>query len=115
MQKDEVIGPPLPADAVAVAIIAACKETKERPEDIARGVPATRARGYAVFALKQVYADIPHSRIARCCGCPRASADTFLPTLRVRREKGLCKWWSEAAFKRVIAAVDRYESTGKVR
>lgn len=103
------------ADAVAVAIVAACRETKERPEDVARKVPALRARYYACLALCGAYGDVANPVIAKCCGASPASAMAFIPNVNHRRQKGDMKWWSDESLRRVVRAVTAHRNGMKPR
>lgn len=114
-QKGDQYGDPISADAIAVAILAAVTETKERAEDVARGVPAMKARALAVMALNQVYGGVAHSRLARCCGIRNhESASKYLIDFRTRVQNGKCGWWNEAMFNRVVKRVERHRLDGEL-
>ncbi len=114
-QKGDQYGDSISADAIAVAILAATAETKERAEDVARGVPAMKARALAVMALNQVYGGVAHSRLARCCGIRNPeTASKYLIEFRTRVQNGRCGWWNEAMFNRVLKRVERYRLDGEL-
>jgi hypothetical protein len=114
-QKGDQYGDPISADAIAVAIVAAVAETKERAEDVARGVPAMKARALAVMALNQVYGGVAHSRLARCCGIrSHETASKYLIEFRTRIKNGKCGWWNEAALIRVIKRVEQHKHSGNL-
>lgn len=61
------------ADDVAIAIVAACRETGESPVDCASRAPELRARKYTMLALAEVFppkTDEDKRRLCRLAGCP---------------------------------------------
>lgn len=107
--------PCVTADAVAVAILAACQETKERAEDVARRVQGMRARYYACLALVENYPEVARPQIARCCGASSSSDASFIGSLEHRLQKQAIRWWSEDSLQRVIAKVKAYANGASPR
>lgn len=59
------------ADDVAVAIVAACRQTGEDPVSCAEGIyTVRRARHYAMHALARVFPEAMRRSLARCVGVP---------------------------------------------
>jgi hypothetical protein len=98
------------ADDVAVAIIAACRETKEDPIEVATRAPARRARHYAAHALANQFPDVLRERIADMVGCPGKGIYFWRNSCgQVANPNGLgrytVKWWDAAVYRRVIEAI----------
>ncbi len=102
---------------VAVAIVAACRETGADPIEVAtggerrNGVQAqklqaiTRARAYAGRAIDKVFnrveRGVQRPSIARMVGANKPSWFSFFSSLDARP----LSWWDDEAFKRVVDAV----------
>lgn len=102
------------ANAVAWAIVSACRETGEDPlVVVGERKPESRARHYAFQALKVVFPDFKRERLAFMCGCsgkPEYYATNstngmqrFVGGPYVGERKH--RFWNEDRFIRVIAAV----------
>lgn len=109
----------LNADTVAIAIVAAARETGADPVAVASGqiddsygggaaYPISRARSYAAVALHNLFygqCDFGSPIFARMVGVSRKSEAAFFGGLDSRKRKGSAKWWDEKALERVRAAV----------
>jgi hypothetical protein len=103
------------ADAVAAAIVAASRETGADPLRVASGQrdlvrepmahETSRARAYAALALREWFPTHQAMSIARVVGSQ--SPQVYLSVLQ--RRKRTFKWWDEAAFWRVLGAVEQAE------
>lgn len=101
------------ADHIAIAIIAACRETGADPEQVAMGATnkagrhgdhsITHARAYAALALAAVF-DCGRPAIARMVGSRHPNA--YMSGLDFARKRGDMRWWDDAAFMRVVTAVE---------
>lgn len=100
---------PPSAYQVAVAIVAAARELKVSPEDIALGVSTMggrgdnslpRARAYAALALRAVCPNNGSTAIARWVGSKTPGG--YLGLLDSQRRNGTMRWWDEGIFKRVV-------------
>lgn len=105
------------AHQIAVAIVAASRETGADPVGVIRGVERdpgksvaekqaiTRARAYAARAMDRVFnrpeIAIRRSAIARYVGANKPSWESYFATLDCRP----LGWWSNETFKRVVDAV----------
>ena len=100
---------PTAAEAAA-AILAACKETGEKPIDIVSAKIGGRARHYAMHAIIAVFPEIPRKNAARLVFCPgkpgmfygNSWSQVAKPVGDGRR---VAAWWDDAVFERVIEAV----------
>jgi hypothetical protein len=104
------------ADEVAIAIVTACRITKEDPIAVIEQVPMLRARHYAMHALVHVFPDVPRAAVARCVGAPglpdgfykNSLSQKFKPVVGGPRVgKRQAQWWSEDSFMAVIDAIRR--------
>lgn len=97
----------LTADAIAHAVVAACREegSGEDPIRVVEGAPGLRARAYAAFALERVFPHIARPVIARVCGA--SSYEVYMAGIDYRRKHGQCQWWDDAVLERVVEAVRR--------
>jgi hypothetical protein len=104
----------LSANHVAWAIVQACRETGENALVVAeQRKPQSRARHYALQALKVVFPDVSRERLAWMCGCsgnPKYYSTNS--TNGIQRFVGgphkgerIHRFWKEEVFERVIAAV----------
>lgn len=105
------------ADAVAWAIVAACKETGEDPLYVAGGngndfgPDAIRARNYAAHALIHAFPDIPRTSIGRLVGASSRSTFFYRNSrwfiLGIDRSVGAkrAEWWDDAVYDRVIRVI----------
>jgi len=110
------------ADQIAIAIVAAARETAEPghlleiAEACVRGTKGLRARFYAFGALRHVFPEVARTTLAKLVGCPGMPL-TFVANFQhsvikpVMSAKGqlrphVAKWWDEAAYGRVIAALE---------
>lgn len=98
------------ADHVALAVIAACRETGEDPLSIATE-PTLRARHYAMHALLSSFDDLTRSAAARMVGAPgnpavfwTASWNQVVKT-RASGDGHMARWFDDDAFGRVIDAI----------
>lgn len=101
---------PPTADHIAMAVVAACRETGEDPFAVMQRVTQLHARHYALHALREV-CNIEGARAADLVGCP-AKPGYFYSNSRAQvfywnNIKGCrtAKWWREDAFDRVVAAI----------
>lgn len=102
------------ANDIARAIVSGAKETGANPIDLAlgndlsRGYPVdkklmvSRARAYAGRALERVFSNIARPVIAKLIGVNKPSWTSFFSGLDGRT----LPWWDEAAFGRVLLAVE---------
>lgn len=98
-------------ELIRAAIVAACVETGERPQDCSSHVMGIRARHYAMHALTHVCGrSLKGSVAAESVGCPgegrhfyRNSMNQTVAMIAGRRR---AKWWNEAAYDRTIRAVE---------
>lgn len=106
---------PPTADTIAVAIIAAAKETGADPIDVAVGVLATagihsgkiavsRARAYAALALRAVLDNVPSKSIATWVAS--GSPAVYIGSIDFQIRNKQLKWWDNNAFMRVVEAVE---------
>lgn len=101
---------------IAVAIVAACRETGAQPEAVVLGAEREhggfpirdaifRARAYAGRAIDRVFnrptIAIARPDISRLIGVNKPSWSAFFPSIDGRQ----LSWWDEDAFKRVVDAV----------
>jgi hypothetical protein len=102
------------ADHIAIAIVAACKETGADPEHVAMGANTAgrksnhsipRARAYAAIALRAVFEGAAAPMIARAVGYNKAATGA-LAQIDFQFRQGLMRWWDDAAFMRVVAALE---------
>jgi len=103
------------ADEVAVAIIAAAKETGADPLAVASGerrrpgagglAEIGRARYYAAWALHQVFDGASLPSISRMVGAE--SPQNFLGNVKAQLNNGKLKWWNNGVAQRVIVAIER--------
>jgi len=102
------------ANAVAWAIVAACRATGENPLVVAGDrEPKSRARHYAFQSLKVVFPDVKAERLAFMCGCSgKPEYYAVNSTNGLMRFVGgpyegerRHRFWNEDVFNRVIAAV----------
>lgn len=113
----------IPRQIVRAAVEAACKETGARPEDVLafktdapgqpqyKQHPISRARAYAVVALRAHCEGVSQHTICFACG----ARDTWLlKALDTRRNDGLLQWWSDDVFMRVVQAVDKAENLNEL-
>lgn len=97
------------ADQIAMAIVAACKETTDDPIATAsrywRGATggANRARHYALHALIAVFPEANQESLCRAVGCC-GKAKMFLNS-SFGQVLDKAKWWDNAALDRVTAAI----------
>lgn len=103
------------ADAVARAVVAACRETGADPEAVMAGEraghgwsrddiwPVSRARAYAAWALVCVFTHCERRVIGRLVGSNSPSALICNIDYNLRNRK--FKWWNDGAFRRVVAAI----------
>lgn len=101
---------PPTADHVAMAVVAACRETGEDPFAVMQRVTQLRARHYALHALREV-CDIEGARAADLVGCP-AKPHYFFANSRSQvfywnsiKGHRAAKWWREDAFERIVSAI----------
>ena len=100
------------ADAVAWAIVAACRETGDDPIAIASREVGGRARHYAMHALLHVFQELGRHAAASLVGCPGKPNGFYMNSWhRVARVvsptgRRQANWWDEDAYGRVIAAVE---------
>lgn len=99
------------ADQVAVAIIAASREMGADPIDVAEGVkgcgarfPIARARAYAALAIRAIFPDNGSVALGRMVGS--SSPKSYVTTLDGNLRDGRIKWWDDAVFMRVVAAIE---------
>lgn len=105
------------ADEVAVAIVAACRVTREDPLKVIGREPMMRARHYALHSLSKVFT-IDGYTLARLVGCPadpkrfwdNSRQQKFKPIIGgARKGKRQAQWWNEEDFEGVIAAIRAVE------
>jgi hypothetical protein len=101
------------SDQVAHAIVAACRETGENPEQLAQQQGTLHARHYALHALHRIFPTASRESLARSVGCAGDGRKFWNNSVQQkfkmlvggpRAGKRVAKW-DEAAFERVIAAV----------
>jgi hypothetical protein len=92
------------ADAVAVAVVTACKHTNESPEAVVQGSWGSRARHYAAQALVKVYQNTPAPSIARMVGAGSSANSFMISSMRVISYR---KWFKADIFNDVLRAVSR--------
>lgn len=92
------------SDDVAVAIVAACRETGEDPIICAsRETGNIRARHYAMHALCHVFAGLTPAEAARAVGCVGNPGTVFaVSKVKCFRAAG---WWNERAYCRIVFAI----------
>jgi hypothetical protein len=99
------------ADDIAIAIVAACRETGEDPVEVAAGNWAhKKARHYAMHALVHVFrATSPH-RLAAYVGADHPKqfwANSHATIVRAKNgRKHAALWWDDVAYDRVIRAIE---------
>jgi hypothetical protein len=97
-------------NAIAVAIVTACRVAneapgklfEEHPEGVLAGGYGSRARHYAFAALVDLFPDCPSHRISVWCGFKSNNYGT-LSNHRGQTRK--LKWWSDEALERVRVVV----------
>lgn len=89
------------AEAIATAIVVACRATKEDPLACANGVHCIRGRYYAFAGLLLAFPDTAHFRLARYVGS-RSSA-SFRANVETARSRS--HWWDASIEAAVIAAL----------
>jgi len=100
------------ADDVAIAIVAACRETGGDPIAVATaglgvGDAGTRmARHYALHALVHIFPNAAPMRLCKLVGCP-GSVKSFWSNSYYQVVKGKGSgWWKTAIYDRVIRAIE---------
>lgn len=104
----------LTAEHVAVAIVTACREMGEGALAVAeQRKPQSRARHYALQALRTVFPKVQRDRLAFLCGC--AGNPEFYAANSARgmarfvggphKGERIHRFWNEAVFERIIASI----------
>jgi hypothetical protein len=104
------------ADEVAVAIVAASRETGADPIRVASGdnlgghghVDVSRARAYAAMTLR-AKTKASSAAISRAIGS--GSPGVYLSSLKRGVANKSLSWWSAEAFQRVLGAVAAFQAT----
>ena len=91
------------ADAVAVEIVTAARETGEDPFACVGGGYGLHCRHYAAHALKRVYPNMLTSTLARVVGS--GSPHSFWTQSNRCALDGTFKWWSPSVARRVERAL----------
>lgn len=101
------------AEDVAVAIVAACRETGEDPIATAEGIyTQKRARHYALHALVRVFPKASRERLCVYVGCPGnprqfwASSWNQIVKPQAHGHGHMAKWWDDTVYDRVIRAIE---------
>lgn len=106
------------ADDVAIAIVAACRETGDNPVETLEGRGAmrgdtNRARHYALHALCHVFPKVNRFSLCKLVGCPgkpgafwNASWNQIVKPRYAGSPERMAKWWDEALYDRVIRALE---------
>lgn len=87
------------ADEIAIAVVTACRLTKEGPMATCMRQPS-RARSIALQALMDVFPDAQRTSLARCVGHPKPPHATA--SVNMARK---CSWWREDWLEEVVGAV----------
>lgn len=101
----------LSADVVAVAVVAAARNTGEDPAAVVDREADLRLRHYAFHALEHCFPKIDHARIADALGCPgkpsyfRRSSLWYVLGIGPHRKVG-AEWWSADVLADVISTVE---------
>lgn len=98
------------ADDIAIAIVAACRQTGEDPILAVQGHTLhKKARHYAFHALIHVFPRYNQEVVARCLGSGKTAkqfiAASFVSVLG-RGGRTKAGWWDDEAFDRVIRAIE---------
>lgn len=93
------------ADAVAVAIIAACYYTGDDPLQYGDGSRGLRSAFYAYAALARLYPECPNPALGRCLGRDSYSACQLKHETNQARK---AKWWSEKDLCEVVLALEEF-------
>lgn len=106
------------ADDVAIAIVAACRETGDDPIDTANGGlginrSTNRARHYALHALIHVFPKANRTDLCRLVGCPgkpgvfwNASWHQVVKPRSPGSLLHMASWFDDTAYDRVIRAIE---------
>lgn len=100
------------ADDIAIAIVAACRETGDDPIAVAEGIyTQKKARHYALHALVYVFPKTNPHRLCVYVGCTGKPGHFWSNSLTavVRPRNGrlhAAGWWDDAAYDRVIRAIE---------
>lgn len=98
------------ADDVAIAIVAACRETGDDPVCVAEGIWShMKARHYAMHALIHVFPKASREKIAGYVGGHRPKqflANSYTAILGTSGKRQRARWWNDEAYDRVIRAIE---------
>ena len=102
----------LTADAVAAALVVACRATGENPESFVEHDAAFRARHYALHALVNVFRRVTPFDISSALCCPGKAKYFYRSSLwwvlgfNPKNTKKRAEWWDDEVLGRVIEAVE---------
>lgn len=107
------------ADDIAIAIVAACRQTGEDPILAVQGHTLhKKARHYAFHALIHVFPRYNQEVVARCLGSGKSAkqfiAASFVSVLG-RGGRSKAGWWDDDVFDRVIRAIEAGKTAAAVR